>query len=80
MRFDEASGIKNVDYWRFMLIYRFLRVGNSVEDYFDKIISNDTISNDTISVDTISVDTISIDTISIDTISIDSIFIYGLNK
>ena len=24
MRFDEASGIKNVDYWRFILICSFL--------------------------------------------------------
>ena len=46
MRFDEASGIKNVDYWRFILIYRFFGIGNSVEIYFDKIISIDTISID----------------------------------
>ena len=41
MRFEEASGIKNVDYWRFILIYRFFRNGNSVEIYFDEIISID---------------------------------------
>ena len=29
MRFDEASGIKNVDYWRFIMI------GISVETSFD---------------------------------------------
>ena len=61
MRFNEASGIKNVDYWRFIFIYRFFRIGNSVEIYFDKIISIDTISIDTISIDTIFIDSISID-------------------
>ena len=51
MRFNEASGIKNVDYWRFILIYRFFRIGNSVEIYFDKIISIDTIFINIISID-----------------------------
>ena len=79
MRCEDASGINNVDYWRFILIYRFFRIGNSVEDYFYKIISIDTISIDTISIDTISIDTISIDTLSIDTISIDTISIDTLS-
>ena len=26
MRCEDASGIKNVDYWRFILIYRFLEL------------------------------------------------------
>ena len=85
MRFDEGSGIKNVDYWRFIIIYRFLRIGNSVEIYFYKVLLwilfllvffyIDNISIDTTFIDTISTETISIDSISIDNISID-----GLNK
>ena len=51
MKFDEARGIKNVDYWRFLFIYRFFRNGNSVEIYFDKIISIDTIFINSISID-----------------------------
>ena len=50
MRFDEASGIKNVDSWRFLRIYRFFRIKNSFEIYFDKIISIDTISIDSNSI------------------------------
>ena len=51
MRFDEARGIKNVDYWRFILIYRFFEFGDSVETYFNKIISIDTIFINSISID-----------------------------
>ena len=46
MRLNEASGIKKVDYWRFILIYRFFKIGNSIETHFNKIISIDTISID----------------------------------
>ena len=51
MRFDEASGIKNLDYWMFIIIYRFFDIGDSVEIYFDKIIFIDTFFIDSISID-----------------------------
>ena len=51
MRFDEGSGIKNVDYWRFIIIYRFFGIEDSVGIYFNKIISIDTIFIHSISID-----------------------------
>ena len=51
MRFDEASGINNVDYWRFILIHGFLKIRDSVEIRFNATISIDTISFYSISID-----------------------------
>ena len=46
MRCDEASGIKNVDYWRFILNYGLFGIEDSVEIYFNKTIFIDFFSTD----------------------------------